>query len=669
MKHTMFLVLVIAVLAVAISIIAIDSQQAPLAYNTGFTVDTETKGFVWDNNGQWTSANCVFGPNEDEDGNGPWNTYETSGEVNWFDQYGAAWWGKELVTGISDVVVTAWYPGVYGQSVPFTLQGRVCNPCTNNWGFREFGLSRYYYTIEKKEAGDSDWVKILARTPDEINGLWVDGSWIHIDSTNWLDNGIYTQIPKLFSGAGYHDKSGGLYDQGRANYLRSWFKETDSCAPGEWINGLGESLTIRIKGSHVGVLRIKFYAEVAHDESGAPGFDGECFPPGHAFQTDYLYMASGQGSIEVTDLAGIPEDLFEPGDTAVFELDTGYSGQTQGNSLGWQLGLWDQNGNEYTGQAQLPDGSYVNFPVSVGDNKVSYKVKWVIPTGAGNGMWTVKLINTLFQQDETWVFTIEDSATAPGKPSISFYDTSGQPKTEYAAGEIVVVRLSAQANPDGTGEITKFFVNAKYMGSSTYLYNPGFTLASPSSGLTYTGTFQFQNLVGDMVIEAYAVSVDSQNGYSGSTTATVYSNDDDPRTSSLTVYVRDKDTLMPISNAEVIVLGISSLSTGQDGTAIIGGLTDGYYDIIVQKEGYSKYTDKLHITDDTSALVLLGVGGDLLDLLLPILISIVIALLFIIPAIFLPTYPAIRVALVIIGIILAVVVYLFMSGIINIGFW
>ena len=109
----------------------------------------------------------------------------------------------------------------------------------------------------------------------------------------------------------------------------------------------------------------------------------------------------------------------------------------------------------------------------------------------------------------------------------------------------------------------------------------------------------------------------------------------------------------------------------EDIIATFDDIAEGTYTLVITKEGYDSYTGELDVTGEFDYPVELssigGGGDDILGSLWQYIIPIIIIVAFIPIALFVMPSTPLKIILIIIGIIVALFVYLFMSGLIYLG--
>lgn len=369
-----------------------------------------------------------------------------------------------IVTPLSNnPVVTAMKSG--GISVSVTIQG------TLGYG----GVSTIYWVP------DWGWYEVAYST----NGR----DWDQNIIINTKDDQIDQSIVTLFTGPRTKQKYARL-DPGFE--IRHPFYPT----PVQEYKYI-KTIAFQITGMFTGALRVRHMTEFS-------AFFG-AFHDTMEMSVDYAYLASGGGDVEIVD----DMTVYEEGETIRFEVDTGFSGQTQGGvytSKGWQLKIYDSSGSnrktwtvddDKRGGRQDSSGSSLDYRIPGG----SYQ-------SDGSNTWKVVLTNTLFDQDEELFFAIGIGMReqAPSVPTIEFS------VDEYRLGDSVYVTFTSTPNPLGRNKVDGFLVNAIY-GKDGVDYIPGYQAKYVSAG-TNTATVSFSARKGDnyITVEAWAFDAPENQG-------------------------------------------------------------------------------------------------------------------------------------------------------------
>jgi len=301
-------------------------------------------------------------------------------------------------------------------------------------------------------------------------------------SSNQVNQNIVSSFSGPTSKQGYADKT---YDP--TWYIPIWgiivsYKNLDP-------------IYFKIKDTHVGALKV---TQMTTFTSLTGSMDV-------AISIDYIYLASGEGTVTIVD----PTTVYEEGETIKFKVTTGFSGQTQAgeySSKGFQLKVYDNSGNCKKTWKINDDKKNTRTDASGG------ALDFVIPEGsyksAGSNTWSVVLTNTLFDQDEETFFAIGPGMReqAPSVPSITF------DKDSYNLGDTAVINLESTPNPLGRNTVAGFLVNI-YYGSSGVDWVEDFHTKFVSAS-SFASTLSFKPAKGDcyVTVEAWAFDAPESQG-------------------------------------------------------------------------------------------------------------------------------------------------------------
>lgn len=513
------------------------------------------------------------------------------------------------VTGITtsefvdeDLYVTSWQPD--GRSIKVVCSGSA----TYEKGYAGSGwIGKYWYVVEMKDQ-NQDWTEIIWK------GNY-NRDVVHFTQGDCLE--------KKFPGIQY------------GNPTDDW------ACPSSDTTLTGESIAFYVKGIHVGGIRVKLMMKFRYWEGWSNVVKTK------EILHDEAYLISGAG-----DLAIVGEQtVYEEGDTITFEVDTGYSGTTQGTSgEGWELRVYNSDGNEVK-------------TWNIADDKRNLRKSYTIPDDAyklhGSNIWKVELWNVLFNQKETEFYTIGLGMMEqiPGIPVISF------DKTVYEQGDTCTVAMISEPNPLGRDAIYEFYVKAYWQGhiGSTYVYGPAFVSASGNSA-----TVSFTLADGDKYLIVEASAWDAPSGQGGLMSETgksmVYVKDANPEpdTFTLNVFVRHEGEL--VSDA-IVDCGSKTITTDTSGKAIFIGLPEDTYDVKAKKTGLGSGSETIDLYEDSSITITLTKDDGEIDYL-AIGIALIVFALFAVAAIFVPGGIYVKLIVIILGAILAIILYLFLGGII-----
>ena len=399
----------------------------------------------------------------------------------------------------------------------------------------------------------------------------------------------------------------------------------EEAAQDKWWKVETETLQFKMKGPKAGKLTIKYICWRAERENtddfwGSLHCDACRWHLGTALMgEDECYLASGEGSIDILSSNSVgsageenvvhtngttsetyTKYVYEEGQTIKISVDTGYSGTSldpddEKYGKGWRLKIYDSKG-------QLRD----EMPLA--DDLRGYIYEYTLPNDAfvmhGENEWRVVLSNTMFDQAETRLFVVKDLESIPYKPTINSYDEDGNPKTKFTQGETVILRMEANANSKGTGDIDHFWVVVKYrsLDSTNYAVRQTNIPATRKAGSTYTASVEFQlssnpNDWGNLYYRIHAVDSWGQKGIEG--TGTIYA---EKLVGSYRVTVLTTTGGSFIGNVDVKFKRTDDyeydFTVGSSGRETIG-LDYGTYTLTATKGGFQDFSTTVKIQDDT----------------------------------------------------------------------
>ena len=545
--------------------------------------------------------------------------------------------------------ITAWH-NTEGtpNSIPMTFTGRCIWPyCDGGILHSPYVPWKYYYKVSMIES-ESGTPTVL------MNWNTYNSNIVHIVSApqGWTSNNLMFYWPT--SSVAIHQYSNlcpiyidgvhtnDTWDKGfvHSDCAICWFNCCDSSL-------VAEPFEIELKGYHIGKLIIEFYAMVGDEEFGGIKYHNILL------QSDEVKLLPGDGGVSVR--ASNEWDghyIFEKGDTVYFDVFTSYSGVTAGGEYAndrWVLKLFNNFGVKVY-EWVLPDEFRGSRAYVLND--VEYNPD-------GQNIWRVELWNNLFMQhEEDFFITIFERM-----PSITTITFS---KTSYNQGETVQATLKANGNVNGTNQVYEFYAKAYYQGTTNYLFDAYVRASSSGVGNEYKATISFTAALSNTIVEVVAWAFDKSHtggGLAGPRgIATVYIKDpSQPGTYVLNLYVKDGNTQIPISNAKIDCpqANIYNEYTDINGVYILRQLVNGEYKITVSKEGYNTKTVSVYIASADKTETVYLTSGDIWTYIIPI----VIFLLFLIGAIVVKPMN-IRILLIILGIAISIITYLFLSGII-----
>jgi hypothetical protein len=350
---------------------------------------------------------------------------------------GTGWPHKELIADIKYVTTFTGNTGSDAYSERISIQGNLFEKdlfeCNNP--------EKAYYRISIKEGG-RDWAKIV--------------------DLNTID----TRIAKVTGDVGWKTCNYnpiGLYDQ-----------RIDVAA-----------IELQLIGSHVGALKVEFIVKF-----------NSCYPWGgtweKAMSTDYCYLISGNGKLNVQGYQNTDVPMFEIGDTVPIQVSADYSGPTLSETGRWQLWAYPLRGGA---GRMLKEWNYDYF-------RETYN--WKLPSDAwvkcsSDSKWRIELHNTLFSSDAVMINTIDVRANAPPTPTVAVIVAGVQTASESAQvklGEPITININGGTNSLTNESLQYFWVRGIYSNNNyQFLYTkviiPGATTECGGKSSPTSATYKF----------------------------------------------------------------------------------------------------------------------------------------------------------------------------------
>ena len=487
----------------------------------------------------------------------------------------------------SDVYIASWMPNENSMKIITTAKFYLAG---HNGGIAPFLFPDIFF-------GQYAWIVEYIDTNNQhhiiINGKnnWVDTNYVTI---------VQGEISGNIPGKNYNTQGGWV--SGNIFGDNTWFYITPMDG-WKWEHLQTPTLSFVIKGNKIGAIRAYCVLEFA-EMDGNPYLGGKAYAGELLASEDWAYLASGIGRVDVLGTGSIRQDgtieteptnrevplyVFEEGSTVIFSVDTGYAGAVSGQK-GWRLAVYKSD------QTQ---------PLKIwwlDDDLRGYEIEWTIPQGTftpgGNNRMKVVLTNTIIDQAETTFFVVDKLNKIPGTPQVIL------DKSQYNEGDTVHVTLRAEANPNGTGEITKFYVEVKWDSpdSTNYVISPKYLTAHHVSGFTYETSFSF--IVNRpnryFYVLAWAMDRDGRSSGRGTNEAyvkQVYGN------YKITFHVVDTNG-DPIERAKIEIKGVTTKYTDANGNATFW-LENKQYEYTVSKDGYKAFSSSFVANADKTIEVTL----------------------------------------------------------------
>ena len=587
-----------------------------------------------------------------------------------------------------DKYVVAWQPdaGQSGQAITMEAEFEYNPTFGADWVNRPLGvyqpgqfLGRYGLKIYYTDLSGTETLIV-----DTVNANW-DTKYIasveyppdvdYVDSVGHLfpiAGGDYHVWPYMEGGLQYKE-----YTTGRSR--DAW----PSSPYDDWSLANTHTFVWRMIGNKPGKLRAEFsHTDLAMVEMRSLPFnlwDAWWHNPTALIATDECYLVDGTGKVDITSTNSIEnlgwvttsetninyvKYLYEEGGTVKFEVTTGYSGDSLPSTdprygLGWTLEVHDSTGARRDSW-DIPDG------------QVAYPVSYPIPEDAwisndpNDNEWTVVLKNTMFVQQETRIFVID---TYEKMPLMVRVDPD---KSSYIKDETCYVTMIGNRNPDTQIPITKFKAWAVYDSPyGAYYAHPetdyiGLSVTDNGDG-SYSCSYSFNLPLGDRYIYVWGTCFDSESRPSNTLQTVIYV-EDKPGQYRVAITVTDASTGTPVDDVK-IVFGDRTVYTDRYGEEDVY-LAYGSYDLAATKDGYQDYSQSGILVNSNMELRFsmskTGVNGDDEYDMVSIIIAIVIFAISAVIAWVAPVPGGIygKLIIVILGAVLAAVVYLFLGGMI-----
>jgi len=383
---------------------------------------------------------------------------------------------------------------------------------------------------------------------------------------------------------------------------------------------------------------------------------------------DWAEVYPGGGSIEVQPNPFAPpgynlEDYFEENQEVTFKVDTGIDG-TEGEN--WFVYLYNANGNIVTDGRTVYDGSgnsVGTFPVKLGNNLAGVSFSFYLKVGdfdeTTDNIWKLKLWNSITDVAYDDIFVLYEGGfdDIPGPTSVIFL--SGDPVShKYYVGDTVDLKASAVANNDTGRDIEFFKFRAHYqdIGGSTYFVDTDVT--ATKSGNNYLASLSFTpTLEGFLNVDVRAYDTMHLPGPPYERVFYIF-DEQNVNYATLTVLVKDNQG-RPVYDAFVSldVSGYEKL-TDSYGMVQFANIAKGRYTVTAEKAGYGRASTVVNLQTDDEVTLELGFTIDLMTIGIAIIVFAIVAL----AGWFLPIPPLHKKILIILGVVLAILVYLMLSG-------
>ncbi len=589
--------------------------------------------------------------------------------------------------GDGSAFITAWYPMEISDLITITPNVHMGLPWLVDKGP---GIGEHYWVVEIDTTGNGNWITIINKdgVVEDNQGnpmARIDGGNAGLNIWNVPNDEIVEmkQAPIEHSYLDHCDPNKEWYQSNRAIWEFPYRCDVQGNYPyGNWNYGNcpfePTQLQFRILGPWSGTLRATLYNErMAWSDHCIFSGDYHCNYDKWV-AVDEAELFSGWGSIEYVENTEAPYGrTFEEGQTLNLKISTEYGGTV---NEGWIVRFFDPvtdlavnpGGSVYDDGGELTyNTEYDGFQFP--NNLASHDIFWDIPLGTYNpndaNEWHFQLYNVYTQIDSEKIHVIikDGHLLVPGVTTMTF----DKDIADYVVGDFMTITMEADANPSGTNTIWGFEMCAwvnddpvnglkyhKYDTSPTYLGNNRWR-GEVEVQLTTVEFLRWESNAWDGDPE--------QGGMPGMFDEIEFAVNDptNPRYT-ITVIAEDGLTGLPVPDATVVCAGQAPKKTGQDGSVIFPFLENGQYTVTISAENYMQQFRKITIADANPPNVVFVLQG--VFQILPILISVLITTIFIIIGYLLPIWDVrIKILIIIVGIVIAVFVYLFMAGVFSLN--
>lgn len=344
------------------------------------------------------------------------------------------------------------------------------------------------------------------------------------------------------------------------------------------VSGVGDSefvmtgIEIRLKGSIVGALKTEAVMEMHGGWPFFPLIDEK------VMATDYAYLASGNGRINIEGHTPQDVPMYEIGATVPIHVEADYSGMTAGGTGRWQLWAFPLRGG--SGRL-LKEWTYDYF-------RETYQ--WTLPLdawvrGASDSKWRLELHNTLFSTDAVMINTIDVKANAPPTPTVTTTPTNPQ------VGQAITIDMSAATNSLTNELIEKFIVRGIYTDNNFQFVYKDVTIISGHADPFIATTTITPPRAGVFKLQIWAHDAGSRESVMPYE-KTITAHEGQYR---LTITVNDQFNSLPLEGVRVQQTGAAYKTTNSLGIVWFD-LNAGSYEFQFTKAGYRTKSQSWTIT-------------------------------------------------------------------------
>ena len=551
--------------------------------------------------------------------------------------FGTSWYANGLSQSFSIpegcVLLQGWYPGDEG---PY------------------FG--RYYWKVEiVTESGGNILIMDKFGVKSGENGplARVDSGYAgyHVYKDATKDN---DQMNK-WNGAGCNYPNNADWYKGLHGLLYNPYRSIQTLAP--------YGLDFVLYGHYAGKIVISLINERA-------AWSDECWGGGDVYcrneqvvSYDEARLQSGWGCVELVSPRG---GVAEGGETVEFAINTDYAGP----DAKWRLTTTYKGVPEkipgilrnVNGEVAW-DSTYEGFLLPNDLTGASYY--WDTPESCKNGEWGFKLYNLFTAVSFSPIYVVIQGAP---RPTVTECFTEKDP-WDYRVGETVVVTATGEGNPEGNNRADHFEIWI-YLGdhiNTLYrLYNPPDGTVTDLGNRKWSTTFSIPldtvNIF-NMDVRCW----DRDPGEDGALPSdwfeiVVVGQDPDNPTESINVRLVNSVSGQPLVGLPIGITGQAEKLTNADGEAFFGFVEPGSYIVSFNEEGYTRDSKSITISGGEGIVLVTLKTIPIFNLIISILIPIIIIIISIVLAFVLPMWGYYRLIPIVIGIVLAIIFYLFLSG-------
>jgi len=568
---------------------------------------------------------------------------------------------------VPEHIVTSWDPDGNSMTVVLNAQGAIPG---NDPGPIPFTipnplLSAPWWQVEVWDYSSSSWLILTDEDgPTGAYNNWITnkqaGEWGYQDTNGWLGMG---------------GPLTGLWDDpntGKCSNSLTWYNginiiDIDNDNVNNWDddNNILECspITFEINGPKETILRAKMISRVFWSKDA--GCDPNCLSE-FVWVEDYCALVRGEASIVIdpSPNPGYPT-IFEEGQTMKINIGTDYAGSSDSGDGRWRFVTFDPDGVEAGSDIslKLPDGStrpgtfYLDDLTGGGSQLHNYQVTWDIPSGISDNYdtkkWEFTIENTLFDKAyENAIVTVEGgSDDGPINCQIEITNKDADDLERH-------IEMSADGNPDGTGEVSYFELDCRADGIQFLEVE---VLAQKVYGTTNSYQAPADIVVPhecDLVV--YCRAYDSNDMPSARATDSEHvSQDDDLYLMNIVVTHGDQ----PASRA-IITVGNEEYVAKSDGTYSLSLQKDQRYKVCAEYRGDSKCVNVVLTQNGQPVNIDLGFST---NMLISIVISIIIAAVVVVIAVVAPVWYPWKILIAVVGIVVAIFIYLILNGYLFLG--